>query len=79
MNAKQAYNTSFENENIVNYVEKEISEEVEKSAKAGNYYAKVYVHFPDYIDWYKIPSFSRKSLGCNKRTWIHSNQSGWNM
>ena len=25
MNAKQAYNTSFENENIVNYVEKEIS------------------------------------------------------
>lgn len=24
MNAKQAYNTSFENENIVNYVEKEI-------------------------------------------------------
>lgn len=66
-NAKQAYNISFENENIVSYVEKEISDEVEKSAKAGNYCAIVFVNFPDHIDGIRYQDFIEKALEAIKQ------------
>lgn len=52
MNAKEAKKIAARNRDITDYVEKEVSGDVESSAKEGDFHTEVFVHKPDWYDSY---------------------------
>jgi len=60
MKAEEAYKISVEHANLLDHVEKEISKDVEESAKSGYFAASVEVHYFDDLPVSLYKTFAEK-------------------